>query len=108
LVAVAEFASTVAAATEVAVCPPTAPTVVADCVPVTSPERVPVKDVAEVAVVAVEAFPNRLPVTFPVRLAITVPAIKFPDASLLTIADAVFVGVAALALETPEATCATV
>jgi hypothetical protein len=60
--------------------------------------------VALVAEVAVEAFPVKFPVTFPTRFAVTVPAAKFPDASLRTIAEAVLVLVEAFASCTPEAT----
>jgi hypothetical protein len=52
--------------------------------------------VALVAVVAVVAFPD--------KLAVMVPALKLPDASLLTIVDAVLRFVEALARFAPEAT----
>ncbi len=82
-------------ATFAAVTPPTCETTVAAWVPVTSPESVPVKLVAVVAVVAVVAdvavvaLPNKLPVIS--------PATKLPPASRLTIVFAVFEDVAALA-----------
>ena len=71
----------------------------ADCVPVTSPIRLPEKLVADVAV---DAFPMTLPVTFPASgpenpEAVIVPALKFPLASRATIAFAVLVFVAVVA-----------
>src|SRR4030095_13820336 len=60
---VAVLASTVAAATSAAVCPPTKLTTVAPCVPVTSPTNDPEKLVAVVAVVAL-----------PLKFAVIVPA----------------------------------
>ena len=86
LVEVAAFAATAPLATFAAVCPPTVATTVALCVPVTSPARDPEKLVAVVAVVAL-----------PESVAVMVPAEKLPDASRLTIVDAVFKLVAALA-----------
>jgi hypothetical protein len=88
--ALAEFApdATLAADT-----PPTAETTVAACVPVTSPASEPLK---LVAVVAVEALPLSDPVI--------VPAVKLPEASRLTIVEAVFRFVAALAAFAPDAT----
>jgi hypothetical protein len=50
--------------------------------------------------VAVAAFPVVLPddpLTLPVTFAVIVPAVKLPDASRVTIADAVFVSVAVVA-----------
>ena len=44
-----------------------------------------------------EAAPVTLPLTFPVKLAETVPALKFPEPSLLTIVLTVLALVAALA-----------
>jgi hypothetical protein len=73
---------------------------------VTSPEREPVKLVAVVAVVAEVA--DVAVVAFPDKFAVMVPALKFPDASLFTIADAVFRFVAAFASTEPEATLAAV
>jgi hypothetical protein len=61
-------------------------------------------DPAVVAEVAVVALPDRDPVTLPTRFAVTVPATKFPDASLLTIAEAVLLEVAAFAREVPDDT----
>jgi hypothetical protein len=55
-------------------CPCNLVTVVVPWLPITSPAREPVNDVADVAEVAVEAFP----VTLPVKLAVMVPA---PDQS---------------------------
>jgi hypothetical protein len=83
---VAAFASTVAAATLAADCPPTVLTIVALCVPVTSPLNDPVKLVAVVAVVAL-----------PDKVAVMVPAEKLPDESRATIALAVFALVAVVA-----------
>src|SRR5438045_5623797 len=83
---VAALASTVAAATFAAVCPPTLLTTVALCVPVTSPDNDPEKLVAVVAVVAL-----------PLKFAVIVPAEKLPDASRATIAFAVLVFVAVVA-----------
>jgi hypothetical protein len=97
LVLVAALARTVAEATLEAVCPPTEATDVADCVPVTSPDKLPVKFVEVVEVVA-----------FPDKLAVMVPAAKLPEASLLTIVDAVLVAVAAFAAVAPRATLAAV
>jgi hypothetical protein len=69
---------------------------VEDWVPVTSPERDPVKLVEEVAVVAVVAFPD--------RLAVMVPAAKLPEPSRETMVLGVEDDVAVVAeLETlPE------
>jgi hypothetical protein len=53
---------------------------------------------AVVAVVAVDAFPVRFPVTFPDKVAVIVPAEKLPLASLFTIVLTVFVFVAAFTL----------
>jgi hypothetical protein len=78
LSAVELFARPDPVATEEAVDPPTSETTVADCVPVTSPDREPVKLVELVAL--------------PMRVAVMVPAEKLPDESLDTIAF----GVAAL------------
>jgi hypothetical protein len=78
---VALFASTVAAATFAAVCPPTKLTTVAFCVPVTSPLNEPVKLAELAAVVAVVAFPD--------KFAVIVPAEKLPDASRTTISFAI-------------------
>jgi hypothetical protein len=61
---------------------------VADCVPVTSPLREPVKEAAE---------PDTFPVTFPVSAAVTVLAVKFPEASRATMAEAVLEAVAVVA-----------
>jgi len=96
--------------------------VVANSVPITSPNNGPVKlvavaaDVAEVADVAVVALPKRLPVTFPttfpvtfpVSAAVIVPALKFPDASRFTMAFTVSAFVAALARTAPAAIVAAV
>src|SRR5579863_7563997 len=90
---VAAFAKTVAAATFVAVCPPTVLTTDALCVPVTSPVNEPEKLVAVVAVVAL-----------PLKLAVMVPAEKLPDASRFTMALAALRFVAALARTAPAAT----
>src|SRR5215213_9551415 len=68
-------------ATLAALAPPTEETTVADCVPVTSPARLPLKFVALVAVVAVEALP--------LSVAVMTPAEKLPLASRLTIAPTV-------------------
>jgi hypothetical protein len=84
-------------ATFAAVTPPTVETTVADWVPVTSPAREPEKFVEVVAVVA-----------FPDKVAVMVPAEKLPEASLRTIAEAVFKFVAAFASTEPEATLAAV
>jgi hypothetical protein len=83
---VAAFASTVAAATFAADCPPTVLTTVALCVPVTSPDNDPEKLVAVVAVVAL-----------PLKLAVIVPAEKLPDESRATMSFAVFALVAVVA-----------
>jgi len=83
---VAALASTVAAATFAADCPPTKLTTVALCVPVTSPDNEPEKLVAVVAVVAL-----------PLKFAVIVPAEKFPEESRATIAFAVLVLVAVVA-----------
>jgi hypothetical protein len=58
-------------------------------VPVTSPDREPVKLVAVMAVVALVAV-----VAFPVKFAVIVPAAKFPEAFLSTSVLGVFSGVA--------------
>src|SRR4029434_977283 len=83
---VAALASTVAAATLAAVCPPTKLTTVAPCVPVTSPINDPLKLVAVVAVVAL-----------PLKFAVIVPAAKLPDPSRKTMVFAVFALVAVVA-----------
>lgn len=93
LLEVAALAKLAPEATLAAVTPPTEETTVADCVPVTSPAKLPEKLVAEVAVVA-----------FPDKLAVMVPALKFPDASLRTIVEAVLAEVAALARTVAAAT----
>lgn len=100
LALVAAFARTVAAATFAAVCPPTKLTTVAPCVPVTSPDKDPVKLVALVAVVAVVALPF--------KFAVIVPAEKLPNASRLTIVLAVLELVAAFAAMVAVATSAAV
>jgi len=123
---VAALASKDPAAIVAAVCPPTRLTVVANSVPITSPNNDPVKlvavvaDVAEVADVAVVALPKRLPVTFPVTFpvrfpvtlpasaAVIVPALKFPDPSRFTMAFTVSRFVAALASNDPAAIVAAV
>ena len=51
---------------------------------------------AVVALVAVDAFPLRLPVTLPVKFAVIVPAEKLPLASLFTIVLIVLLAVAAV------------
>jgi hypothetical protein len=89
---VAALASTVAAATFAAVCPPTALTTVALCVPVTSPDNDPVKLIAVVALVAVVAV-----VALPFKFAVIVPAEKLPDASRETIVFALLILVAVVA-----------
>jgi chromate transport protein ChrA len=86
LALVAALASTVAAATLAAVCPPTKLTTVAPCVPVTSPTNDPEKLVAELAVVAL-----------PLKFAVIVLAAKSPDASRDTMVFAVFTLVAVVA-----------
>ena len=86
LALVALLASTVAAATFDALCPPTKLTTVALCVPVTSPDNDPEKLVAVVAVVAL-----------PLKFAVMVPAEKLPDASRATMALAVLALVAVVA-----------
>src|SRR4030095_365223 len=83
---VAVLASTVAAATLAAVCPPTKLTTVAPCVPVTSPTNDPEKLVAVVAVVAL-----------PLKFAVISEAEKLPDPSRKTIVFAVFALVAVVA-----------
>src|SRR5580658_1171029 len=83
---VAAFASTVAAATFAAVCPPTKLTTVALCVPVTSPLNDPVKLVAVVAVVAL-----------PLKFAVIVPAAKLPDESRTTMSFGLLVLVPSVA-----------
>jgi hypothetical protein len=65
-----------------------APIVVADCVPVTTPAKLPVKLAAE---------PDTFPVTLPINAAVIVPAAKLPDASRATIVDGEFVDVAVVA-----------
>jgi hypothetical protein len=65
-----------------------APIVVADCVPVTTPARLPVKLAAD---------PDTFPVTLPINAADIVPAVKLPDASRATIALAVLADVAVVA-----------
>lgn len=87
---VAELAEVAPLATFAALTPPTEATTVADCVPVTSPDRDPEKLVVEVA--------------FPIKFAVMVPAEKFPDASLFTIVETVLEGVAAFAEFAPDAT----
>ena len=76
-------------AISVDVLPPTLSTTVALCVPLTSPDNEPVKV-------------DELPETFPVIFAVIVPALKLPDASRLTILDAVFKLVAAFAANSAE------
>lgn len=78
-----------------AVRPPKLETTVADCVPVTSPIRLPVKLVELPAVVAVAALPFRVPVM--------IPAEKFPLASRATSVLAVFAAVELLARVAPAA-----
>lgn len=56
----------------------------------------------EVPVTLPVTLPVRLPVTFPVNAPVIVPAEKFPLLSRLTIVDAVFAFVAALAVDTAE------
>jgi hypothetical protein len=90
---VAELAAETPEAIELADCPPTEPTTVEDCVPVTSPERLPVKDVDEVAEVA-----------FPAKLAVITLAEKLPFASLRTMRLAVAEAVAEFAALAPDAT----
>ena len=75
--------------------PPRLDTTVVDCVPVTSPVRLPVKLVALPAVVAVAALPFRTPVMM--------PAEKFPLASRVTSVLAVFAEAAVLARVAPAA-----
>lgn len=87
LAAVAEFAAVAPEATEVAATPPTAPTDVADCVPVTSPDRDPEN-----------------PTATPFKLAVTTLAEKLPKASLDTSFPPEFVEVAEFAAVAPEAT----
>ena len=88
------LAKAVAAPTFAAVWPATKLTTVAFCVPVTSPDKLPVKLPAKVAV--------------PFNVAVIVPALKFPDAFRFTIVFAVFALVAAFAAELPDATFAAV
>src|SRR4029453_11658484 len=83
---VAALASTVAAATLAAVCPPTKLTTVAPCVPVTSPTNDPEKLVAVVAVVAL-----------PLKFALILPAPNLPIPSRKTIVFTVLVLVAVVA-----------
>src|SRR5579863_3545275 len=94
---VAALARTAPEATFAAVCPPTVLTIVALCVPVTSPVSEPEKLVAVVAVVAL-----------PLKLAVMVLAEKLPEASRFTIALALSRFVAALANTVPAATLAAV
>ena len=70
---------------------------VADCVPVTSPDKEPVKFTAVVALVAKVAVD-----ALPFRLAVIMFAEKLPDASLFTIVDAVLEEVAAFAANSAE------
>lgn len=67
--------------------------------PVTSPDSVPVKFVVDAVEVAKSAV-----VALPFKEAVIVPAEKFPEASLLTIVDAVLRDVELFARVTPEAT----
>jgi hypothetical protein len=76
---VAAATEATAEATAVALFPPTESTFVADCVPLTSPERLPEKFVAVTAVVALVAV-----LAFPFSAAVMVPAEKFPLASRST------------------------
>ena len=72
----------------------------------TSPVSWNVRPVARAVAVAAlpvvePEVPDTLPVTLPVKLAVTVPAVKLPDASRATIAEAVLAEVAVVAeLET--------
>ncbi len=101
---VALFAADAPPATVAALWPPTPATTFEPWIPVTSPARLPVKPgadpavVAEVALVAVAAFPARLPAI--------VPAMKFPDASRRTIVFGAFALVAVFAIDAPPATLA--
>lgn len=90
---VAELAAEAPEATVDAESPPTCETTVADCVPVTSPNMLPVKLTAEFAFVAV-----------PIRLAVTTLAEKLPLESRTTILFAVLPEVAEFAAFEPDAT----
>ncbi len=79
---VALFAAVAPLATLAAVTPPTVPTTVALCVPVTSPDKLPLKLPELVAVVAL-----------PFKFAVIVPALKLPDASRATNVFTVLFGV---------------
>jgi hypothetical protein len=92
LLFVAPLAALTPAATFAAVTPPTDVTVVAPWVPAMSPEKVPVKLVALLAVVAL-----------PSRVAVMIPALKLPDPSRRTNLPGVFASVAALAAPAPAA-----
>ena len=72
-------------------------------VPVTSPDKLPLKLVAEATFVAVVAV-----VALPESVAVIVPAVKLPLPSRFTMALAVFALVAALASTAPAATLAAV
>jgi hypothetical protein len=74
-------------------CPWSLTTLVAPCVPVTSPLRLPVKFTVVAAFVAFVAF-----VAVPLRFAVMVLAWKEPEASRITSALAVFAEVAVVAL----------
>lgn len=99
LLFVAALAAPAPLATLAALAPPILLTTVADCVPVTSPESVPLKLVALAAVVAVVAVE-----AFPLSSAVIVFAVKLPEASRLTIAFGALVSVAPFAVVTAEAT----
>jgi hypothetical protein len=95
---VAAITVEVAEATLEALAPPTSATAVEDCVPVTSPVKEPLKLVAVPAVVAVPAEVALVAVkAFPFKLAVIVPALKLPETSLNTIVEAVFKFVAVVA-----------
>jgi len=87
------FARFAPVATLEAETPPTVETTVLVCVPVTSPDKFPEKFVDVTEVVEEEALPT--------RFAVIVPAEKFPEESLATIADTTLEDVADVAeLET--------